>query len=236
MECIIKKFIKVERGNFPPCFDIIAIGIRSEDDLFVDLEDYDYYYHTDYLPPRFEKRLCPPTMAQAEELEKKCITDSMGNVIGDFVFIRLMSYEWKTPFPFYRINPKSVTGVYEVVECTTESEEEHENMKLITKKIRYIPEVFSSIKLTLFETADGKCAENGGDVDGLCRKTFNNAVMSGIFLLQKNAVDIREVIKYKKEWMCKDDEMCDDWKDSYNWEYYNDGLDMDQQDERFWNF
>lgn len=24
--------------------------------------------------------------------------------------------------------------------------------------------------------------------------------------------------------------------DSYNWEYYNDGLDMDQQDERFWNF
>jgi len=27
-----------------------------------------------------------------------------------------------------------------------------------------------------------------------------------------------------------------DVDDSYNWEYYNDGLDMDQQDERFWNF
>ena len=28
----------------------------------------------------------------------------------------------------------------------------------------------------------------------------------------------------------------DAWKDYYNWGYYNDGLDMDQQDERFWNF
>ena len=27
-----------------------------------------------------------------------------------------------------------------------------------------------------------------------------------------------------------------DVDDSYNWEYYNDNLDMDQQDERFWNF
>lgn len=30
--------------------------------------------------------------------------------------------------------------------------------------------------------------------------------------------------------------MSNDSTDSYNWEYYNDGLDMDQQDERFWNF
>lgn len=30
--------------------------------------------------------------------------------------------------------------------------------------------------------------------------------------------------------------MFNDSTDSYNWEYYNDGLDMDQQDERFWNF
>lgn len=30
--------------------------------------------------------------------------------------------------------------------------------------------------------------------------------------------------------------MSNDSTDSYNWEYYSDGLDMDQQDERFWNF
>ena len=30
--------------------------------------------------------------------------------------------------------------------------------------------------------------------------------------------------------------MSDDSADSYDWRYYNDGLDMDQQDERFWNF
>ena len=30
--------------------------------------------------------------------------------------------------------------------------------------------------------------------------------------------------------------MSNDSTDSYNWEYYNDGLDIDQQDERFWNF
>ena len=30
--------------------------------------------------------------------------------------------------------------------------------------------------------------------------------------------------------------MSDDSADSYDWGYYNDGLDMDQQDERFWNF
>lgn len=30
--------------------------------------------------------------------------------------------------------------------------------------------------------------------------------------------------------------MSDDSADSYDWRYYNDGLDMDQQDEHFWNF
>ena len=30
--------------------------------------------------------------------------------------------------------------------------------------------------------------------------------------------------------------MSNDSTESYSWEYYNDGLDMDQQDERFWNF
>lgn len=33
-----------------------------------------------------------------------------------------------------------------------------------------------------------------------------------------------------------EESMSDNSTDSYNWEYYNDGLDMDQQDERFWNF
>lgn len=33
-----------------------------------------------------------------------------------------------------------------------------------------------------------------------------------------------------------DDSNENDWTDWYNWEYYNEGLDMDQQDERFWNF
>ena len=30
--------------------------------------------------------------------------------------------------------------------------------------------------------------------------------------------------------------MSNDSTDSYNWQYYNDGLDIDQKDERFWNF
>ena len=34
------------------------------------------------------------------------------------------------------------------------------------------------------------------------------------------------------EGLCKYDEL----NDYYNNSYYNDGLDMDQQDERFWNF
>lgn len=34
----------------------------------------------------------------------------------------------------------------------------------------------------------------------------------------------------------EEESMSDDSTDSYDWRYYNDGLDMDQQDEHFWNF
>lgn len=235
MKCLIKKFVKVDCGKLPPCFDIIAIGIRSEVDMYINLEDY-LYSHGEYLPPKFEKRLCPPTIAQAEELEKKCITDNMGNVIGSPVFIRLMSYEWKTPFSFYKVNPNSVTGVYETIKREIVNEEIYENGRLITVKVSHMPRVLSSIKLTLFETADGKCAENGGNADELCEKIFSNAIVSGAFLPQNDAVDVKDVVEYDEKWECEDDKKYDAWKDYYNWGYYNDGLDMDQQNERFWDF
>ncbi len=46
-------------------------------------------------------------------------------------------------------------------------------------------------------------------------------------------------LKYLKEEEYNEedsDSMRFDSADSYDWSYYNDGLDMDQQDERFWNF
>lgn len=236
MKCKVIRIVRVDRKDpLPPCFDIWAIGVRNDEDLNVTGEDYYYSCSEDNLPPIFKKRLYPPTLRQADEIQKKCKTDRLGNMVGEPIFIRLMSYEWKVPFPYYRLNPKSVTGVDETVEETIESEEETYLGTCIRYKVNYIPIVFSTYKVILFETPDGKCAENGGNAEGVCKRCFCQAVTSGTILLQKDAKHVKEVVKDEEEWIYDDKENYA-WKDYYNWGYYNDGLDMDQQDERFWNF
>ena len=228
MKCKITKLIKIERNNFPPRFIVKAVGIRDEIDI-CDIEVWNDFWGL----PKFEKILFPPTIAQAKELEERIRTDDVGNVIGDNIFIRLMSYRWVTPSPYYKVNHKSVTDVDEAVEKTEYGIKEENDEKLLVWKIRYIPKIYSYIDMTLFETEDGKCAENGGDADGICKRVFDNAVASGRFLLQKSAVNVKEVVEFEEELECDVD---DKWDDYYNYDYYNDGLDMDQQDERFWNF
>lgn len=235
MKCKIIKFIKIERKYLPPCFKIKAIGIRNEADMFICENDYNDYLFIDDLPPMFEKTLFPVTMKQAEELERRCKTDEYGNTIGEPTFIRLMSYQWITPFPYYIVNPKTATGVNEDIVKTTEEEKEYDDYKYILTKIRYIPKVYTTMHMTLFETKDGKCAENDGDADGVCKIAFKRAMSSGRFLSQKSASQIKEVTTYKEKYETYHNS-CDDWNDYYNYNYYNDGLDMDQQDERFWNF
>lgn len=237
MRCKVIRIVRVDcKDPLPPCFDIWAIGIRSDEDLNVTGDDYRYSCPENNLPPILKKRLYPPTLRQAEELQEKCKTDCFGNMIGKPIFIRLMSYEWKVPFPYYRVNPKSVTGVDETVEETIESEEKKSLGTCIRYRINYRPIVFSSYKVILFETSDSKCAENGGDADGLCKRSFYQAIRTGAILLTKDAKHIKEVVRDEEEWIYDDDKEYDDWKDYYNWGYYNDGLDIAQQDDRFWNF
>lgn len=54
--------------------------------------------------------------------------------------------------------------------------------------------------------------------------------------MQKSAVNVKEVVEFEEELECDVNDVDDKWDDYYNYDYYNDGLDMDQQDERFWNF
>lgn len=231
MICKIINFTKVKQENHLPYFIVEAIGIENEKNA--ELFDEDDYWNP---LPRFVKKLFPPTELQADALEKRCI-DSNGKVLGNAPFIRLMSYQWAAPFPFFILKPNSFTGVCEIVEKTEEFRMKHGKIVTVLKT-KYIPRVFTFTTTTLLETADGKCAENGGDADGLCQKAFENAVASGYFLSQKSATNIKEFIEIEEI-----DELergirnkYDEWKDYYNNDYYNDGLDMDQQDERFWNF
>ncbi|MFQ9367901.1 MAG: hypothetical protein ACLR2V_00705, partial [Bacteroides uniformis] len=108
----------------------------------------------------------------------------------------------------------------------------------IKVKTEYIPEVFTFMTLTFLETENGECAENGGDAEGLCKTVFEKAVTSGYFLLQKSATHIKEVVEIEEidELESRNSNTYDELNDYYNNSYYNDGLDMDQQDERFWNF
>ncbi len=232
MKCKVTKLVKIERKNLLPCFMLKAIGIRDELDMLIDEVWNNFPFQT-----KFEKMLFPPTIAQVRDLEEGIKTDEVGNVIGDGIFIRLMSYRWVTPSLYYKANPKSVTGVDETVEKTKYGIKEENGERLLVWKIRYIPKIYSYIDMTLFETEDGKCAENGGDVDGICKRVFDNAVVSGRFLLQTSSVDIREVIEFEEELERNVNDVDDiKWDDCYDYDYYNDGLDMDQQDERFWNF
>ena len=237
MKCKVTKMVRVNRKDLPPYIDIWAIGIRSDKDLVVTNKDY---CASDpkvlkHLPPRFNKRLFPPTIAQADELQKACKTDRFGNVVGKPIFVRLMCYEWVTP-PYYKVDSESITGVEETMEILDEVEEKKLLGTCIRTTVSYEPIVFSSLKMTLLETTDGKCAENGGDADGLCKRYFYRAIDSGRFLLQENAQQIKKIIRDEEEWIYEDENKHDIWGDYYNWGYYNDGLDTDQQDERFWDF
>lgn len=72
----------------------------------------------------------------------------------------------------------------------------------------------------------------------MCKTVFEKAVTSGYFLLQKSATHIKEVVEIEEidELESRNSNTYDELNDYYNNSYYNDGLDMDQQDERFWNF
>lgn len=78
-------------------------------------------------------------------------TDSRGNVIGNGPFIRLMSYKWKTPSPYFISRPNSVTGVCERVRETKDFRMRQGKMYNYIKT-EYIPEVFTFMTLTFLET------------------------------------------------------------------------------------
>lgn len=235
MKCKVISLIKVKQGNHLPYFIVRAIGIENDDD--VEFLDEDDYWNPLSPLPKFEKKLFPSSESQVKALESMYTIGSRGNVIGNGPFIRLMSYEWKTPSPYFISTPNSTTGVCETVRKTEESKVKQGKMKYYMKT-QYIPKVFTSMTLTFLETADGRCAENGGDAEGLCKKVFEKSVASGYFLLQKSIMNIKEVVEIEEigELESRNRNTYDEWNDYYNNSYYNDGLDMDQQDERFWNF
>lgn len=237
MKCKITSFVKFESDNKLPYFVIKAIGIRTESDLIVDEDDYRYGYasFSDELPPMFEKKIFASTSLHAEALEKIYMAFKDRKVAGLPTFIRLMVYEWTAPFPFYIVQSNSITGVREIIKKEKDWKMKKNKMVLF-QETQYIPKVFNTISVTLLETKDGKCAENGGDADDLCRKIFNRAVTSHRILSQESATYIKKVIKIEEIDEPEDNNANDEWKNYYNEEYYNDGVDMDQQDERFWNF
>ncbi|WP_300901006.1 hypothetical protein [uncultured Bacteroides sp.] len=238
MKCKITNFIKVERKNEIPYFVIKATGIDCDESAEVLKQDGCINPNAVMTVKfNFTKKLYPSTISQAEALEKMFVTDKQGNVVGDAPFIRLMFYNWITPDIFYIFNPNSVTGVYETQEEMKEVEEMDDGSKVKVTKIRYIPKIYSAVSLTLFETEDGTCAENKGDADELCRRNYAQGLASGSYLLCKSATHIKEVIReVDRITIPVERNNYDEWKDYYNDDYYNDGVDMDQQDERFWNF
>lgn len=235
MKCKVISLIKVKQGNHLPYFIVRAIGIENEEDA--EYLDEDDYWNSLSPLPKFEKKLFPPTESQVKALENMYTTDSRGNVIGNGPFIRLMSYKWKTPSPYFISRPNSVTGVCERVRETKDFRMRQGKMYNYIKT-EYIPEVFTFMTLTFLETENGECAENGGDAEGLCKTVFEKAVTSGYFLLQKSATHIKEVVEIEEidELESRNSNTYDELNDYYNNSYYNGGLDMDQQDERFWNF
>ena len=132
-----------------------------------------------------------------------------------------MCYEWVNP-SYYKVDRESITGFEESMEILDEVEEKNLLGTCIRTTVSYEPIVFSSFKMTLFETTDGKCAENGGDADGLCKRYFYRAIDSGRFLLQENAQQIKKIIRDEEEWIYEDENKHDIWGDYYNGGYYND--------------
>lgn len=149
MKCKVISLIKVKQGNHLPYFIVRAIGIENEEDA--EYLDEDDYWNSLSPLPKFEKKLFPPTESQVKALENMYTTDSRGNVIGNGPFIRLMSYKWKTPSPYFISRPNSVTGVCERVRETKDFRMRQGKMYNYIKT-EYIPEVFTFMTLTFLET------------------------------------------------------------------------------------
>lgn len=194
MKCNVTNFTKVERDNEMPYFIIKATGVEGDENA--EVIDEDGCINPFAMMSRrfnFTKTLFPSTDKQVEQLEKLYETDNDGNVTKG-AQIRLMSYQWAAPEPFYIAKEDTVTGVYETEEEVTEKVVRNGKTVEVTKT-KYIPKVFTTVNLTLFETADGKCAENGGDADALCKRTYERGIASKAYLPCETAVDIKEVIE-----------------------------------------
>lgn len=194
MLCNVTNFRKVERENDMPYFVIKAVGMEGDDSLnAIDDDGEINVFACMSRKYNFTKTLFPSTNEQVEQLEKSFETDEDGNVTKG-AKIRLMSYQWAAPAPFYIVKDDSVTGVYETEEEVAETVIKN-GKKVQEVKTKYTPKLFTTVNLTLFETKNGKCAENGGDADGLCKRTFERAIANGMYLLAETATDIQEVIQ-----------------------------------------
>lgn len=194
MKCNVTRFTKVERDNEMPYFIIKATGVEGDENATV--VDEDGCINPFAMMSRrfnFTKTLFPSTDAQVEQLEKLYETDDEGNVTKGAP-IRLMSVTWATEREFYIRKEDSVTGVYETEEEIIEKVVR--NGKTVeVAKTKYIPKVFKSVNLTVFETADGKCAENGGNAEELCKRTFERGLESGNYIPCETAADIETIIQ-----------------------------------------
>lgn len=193
MLCNVTNFQKVERENEMPYYVLRATGVEGDDNA--EAIDEDGVINPFAMMSRkfnFTKTLFPATEAQCNALEKAYVTDDEGNVQSG-AKVRLMSYQWAAPAPFYIVKDESVTGVYE--DETEVTEEVIKNGKKVqVVKTKYTPKVFTTVNLTLFETKDGQCAENGGNAEALCKQRFERAVADGSYLLcESNPIESQVV-------------------------------------------
>lgn len=192
MLCNVTNFRKVEREGELPYFILKATGVEGNESAEV-LDEDGVINPLACMSRRFNftKTLFPATKAQADALEKCYTVDEDYNIVGEAPKVRLKSIVWAAPTAFYIRRDDSVTGVYE-----TEVDEEREivkNGKKVTQTVtRYIPKVFKEVNLTVFEDSNGKCVENGGDGEGLCKRAFERAVANDMYLLCESHPEITE--------------------------------------------
>lgn len=193
MLCNVTNFREIERENEMSYFIIKATGVEGDDSADAVVNGIINPFACMSRRFNFTKTLFPSTDAQADALRKAFKTDDDGNV-SDGAQIRLMSYQWAAPAPFYIVKEDAVTGVYETEEEITETVTRN-GKKVQETKTKYIPKLFTTVNLTLFEDENGNCVENGGDADGLCKRTFERAIANGMYLLAETATDIQEIVQ-----------------------------------------
>lgn len=193
MLCNVTNFREVERENDMSYFVIKATGVEGDDSADAIVNGVINPFACMSRRFNFTKTLFPSTEKQANALRGAFKTDDDGNVT-DGAQIRLMSYQWAAPAPFYIVKEDAVTGVYETEESVTETVTRN-GKSVQVEKTKYTPKVFTTVNLTLFEDENGNCAENGGDADGLCKRTFERAIANGMYLLAETTTDIQEVIQ-----------------------------------------